>query len=122
MIHESAQEFLLKEAAGSEYAIHKGDGNRRLAEACFTYLTDDEMKAPRGPKASVSHVALTTRSPFAAYACSSWYHHVAVAQSDVDSVLNKLGKFSDSSNVLTWIEPIAQAGDLGHLIEAGKVL
>ena len=86
MIHQSAKEFLLKEAAGSEFAIHKGDGNRRLAEACFTYLMDDEMKAPRGPKASVSHVALTTRSPFAAYACSSWYHHVAVAQSDVDSV------------------------------------
>lgn len=122
MIHESAKEFLLKDAAGSEFAIHKGDGNRRLAEACITYLADDEMKAPRGPKASISHVALTKRSPFAAYACSSWYHHVSAAQSDVDSVLNKLGKFLGSPNILTWIETVAQTGDLGHLIEAGKVL
>ena len=69
MIRQSAKEFLLEDAAGSEFAIHKGDGNRRFAQACITYLAENEMKVPRGPEASISPVALTTRSPFAAYAC-----------------------------------------------------
>lgn len=122
MIHESAKEFLLKDAEGNEFAIHKGSGNSRLAEACLTYLADDEMKAPRGRNASVSRSDLIAKSPFAAYAWSSWYHHVAAAQSDVDNVLNKLGKFLGSSNILTWIELTAQTGNLRHLIDAGKVL
>ena len=127
MIHPTIKDFLLKDA-DSEFAIHEGDGNRRLAEVCITYLSSAEMKAPRGYNSSIHNVATPERSPFSGYACTSWYHHVAAissdinSTSDVDSTLNKLGKFLGSSNVFTWIAIIAQTGELLPLIRAAKAL
>ncbi len=120
VIHQTAKDFLLSAELESYFRIHKEDGNRRLAEACLAYLTDNEMRAPRGRRKSVQ--ILTARSPFAAYACTAFYHHVGATHSHVDGILHKLGKFFGSSNVLTWIEINAQNSALGNLIRAAKIM
>lgn len=121
MIHQTAKDFLLDPELKSELAIRKDDGNRILAEVCLTYLADDEMRAPRARALSIAKLGVI-RSPFAAYASSCFYHHLAAANSEDDKILNKLGAFLRSSNVLTWIEINAQNGSLGNLIGAAKVL
>lgn len=43
MAHETAREFLLKEHLGSEFAVNKTVTHTRIARACLTYLTGQEM-------------------------------------------------------------------------------
>ena len=118
MIHQTAIDFLLSADLESEFRVCKEDGNRRLAEACLAYLMGDEMRAPRGRRRN----SLAARSPFAAYACTAFYYHVAVTHSSVEGILPKLGNFFGSSNVLTWIEINAKDSALGNLIRAAKTM
>lgn len=79
--------------------------------------------APASRRSSTSLNA-TPRSPFFDYAAKSWYEHVNKASTTDNELLNVMFKFltSRNGNVLTWIEHIASAGDLHHLIQAGMVL
>jgi WD40 repeat protein len=120
VIHQTAKDFLLSDELESEFRVHKDDGNRRLAEACLTYLTDDEMKAPRSRRGTVQ--ILAARSPFASYACAAFYHHINATHSNVHGILRQLSKFLGSSNVLTWIEINARNSTLGNLIGAAKTM
>ena len=119
IVHQTARDFLLNAAGSSEFAIDSKIGHKRLAITCLQYLNGNEMKGPRHRKLSVSNF-VKQRCPFVAYACTSFFEHVTHSLSTDDDVLLALAKFFHSSNVLSWIEYIAQYSTLNRLIQAGK--
>ena len=119
MVHQTARDFLLQPNIASEFAVQKKLGHKQLALACLKYLNGEEMKGPGYRKLSVSRSA-RGRSPFAKYACNSLFEHINHAPSTDDDVLYALVEFLASSNVLSWIEYIAENSDLVRLIQTGK--
>lgn len=121
IVHQTARDFLLRAGSTSEFAIDSKLGHKRLAMTCLQYLNGNEMKGPRHRKLSVSN-AVKQRCPFVAYACTSFFDHVIHVSSIDDDILYALARFLHSSNMLAWIEYIAQHSNLNHLIQAGKAL
>ena len=117
MIHQTARDFLLSSSDFSEFGIDKSAGHRRLFVTCLRFLNGNEMRGTRRLSATNT---VTERSSFVSYACNSFYDHIIHLSSQDDEVILSLGKFLSSSNVLSWIEFIAQHSDLHHLIQAGK--
>lgn len=120
MVHQTARDFLLRSSINSEFAVDRRLGHKRLAMTCLQYLSGNEMKDPRNRKLSVSNV-VKARCPFVAYACNSLFEHVANVSSTDDEILVALARFLSSSNVLSWIEYLAQNSDLNSLIQTGNV-
>jgi WD40 repeat protein len=121
MVHQTARDFLLRPTITSEFAIDRKAGHTRLATTCLRYLNGNEMKGSTRRKLSASNIN-KERSPFVAYACNSFYEHIAQASSTDDEILFMMEKFLSSSNVLSWIEYLAQNSDLNRVIQTGKVL
>ena len=121
MVHLTARDFLLRVSFESEFAIEKKAGHKRLAMACLDYLNSDEMKAPRHRKLSASHIS-EIRCPFLTYAANSLFEHVLHVSSEDDDLLFELAKFLGSSNVLSWIEYLAQTSNLNRLIRTGRAI
>ena len=121
MIHQTTREFLLQPKLVSEFALNAGLCHNRLAKTCLEYLSGHEMKAPRGRRSSAPRLS-SKRSPFADYACTSFYEHIRGTSSSDGEISTLLSTFLASSNVLCWIENIAQSGKLNHLIRTGKIL
>jgi WD40 repeat protein len=121
MIHQTARDFLLQPSITSEFAIDRRSGHKRLATSCLRYLNSNEMKSSTRRRLSASNIN-KERSPFAAYACNSFYEHIANASSTDDEILFMVEKFLSSSNVLSWIEYIAKNSDLNRVIQTGKML
>ncbi|RMJ29028.1 WD40 [Aspergillus sp. HF37] len=118
MVHETAREFLLRENLESEFAINSEQAHTRIAKACLTYMTGDEMKPPRAGRRS----RITSEgSPFFAYACTAFSYHLAKTDSLSNDILFLVGKFL-KCNILSWIEFIAQTQNLLPLIQAAKHL
>lgn len=122
MIHQTAREFLIQKDLESEFAIKKSSCHGRLAKICLEYLLGDEMRAPRGRRASTLRLAPPTRSPFASYAASCFYEHIRGSSSTNQEIVTSLNAFLTSSNVLCWIEVIAQSGRLDDLVRTGKAI
>ncbi|PMD60752.1 uncharacterized protein K444DRAFT_721190 [Hyaloscypha bicolor E] len=123
MVHQTARSFLLTSRTNSEFAFLEQEGHRHLALTCLKQLVHDDLKAPQSRRPS-ANLSTTSRSPFLDYAAKSWYEHVNKASSADTELLNLIYKFLSCrhGNVLTWIEHIASAGDLHHLIQTGMVL
>ncbi|KAI9742945.1 MAG: hypothetical protein M1835_003004, partial [Candelina submexicana] len=119
MVHQTARDFLLRGNSDSEFAVDGKVGHTRLALCCLQYLNSKEMKGPGHRKSSMS-TALNPRCPFVAYACNSLFEHISHASSTSDEVLSALARFLDSSNVLSWIEYLAQHSSLNRLVQTGK--
>ena len=123
MVHQTARGFLLSSNEKSDYAFNAKDGHRELALTCLSYLISSERKAPKTRRPSaVMH--MTDLSPFAAYAANAFYEHINYASSADNELLTRLYQFLNSPQgyVLSWIEYIAKAQDLNHLIQTGAVL
>lgn len=121
IVHQTARDFLLRAAGGSEFAIDGKIGHKRLAMTCLQYLNSNEMKGPKHRKLSVCNI-VKQRCPFVSYACNSFVEHIPHVSSTDDDLLFALAKFLNSSNVLSWIEYIALNSNLNRLIQAGKVI
>ena len=119
MLHQTARDFLLRADSTSEFAINDRRGHKRLAMCCLEYLNGSEMKGPRLRKRSISNV-LKSRCPFVTYACNYFYEHINNATSTDDEILFALAKFLSSSNLLSWIEYLAEHSGLNRLIQTGK--
>jgi WD40 repeat protein len=122
LVHPTAREFLLSEAAG-EFCVTKHYAHERVALSCLQILTGSEMKAPRNPRL-VAKTALDRRkesSPLLKYALYNLFEHIYTAPAESDDVLFALDRFF-RTNVLGWIESIAQRGDLYPIIRASKNL
>lgn len=123
ILHQTARDFLLRPGP-SEFAIAKAEGNKRLAMACLDYLNGNEMKS-RGLgrfSARVFSPPARERNPFVAYACTSLFTHVGHVSSTDDDLLFAMAKFLNSSNVLSWIEYLAEHSKLDCLIKTGEAL
>jgi len=121
MVHETAREFLLNENLESEFAINKRVAHTRIARTCLTYLTGQEMNPPRSGKRISAISATGKRAEFSLYACAAFSYHLAKADPLANDILVLVNKFL-KSNVLSWIEVIANTQDLTPLIRAAKNL
>ncbi|OJJ67877.1 hypothetical protein ASPBRDRAFT_199579 [Aspergillus brasiliensis CBS 101740] len=120
MAHETAREFLLNEDLVSEYAIRKEEAHTRIARTCLTYLAGDEMKPPRTGRRGTA-TSSSKRSNFSSYACSEFSCHLSKSSPCATDVFHLLVKFL-RSNVLSWIEMIAQTKNLDLLIRTASYL
>lgn len=118
MVHQTIRDYLLQAGGKTEFAINGKLGHKRIAMSCLQYLNGDEMKSPRHRRLSANKV-VKQRCSFVAYACTFFFEHLSHAASTDDEILSEVAKFLKSSNVLSWIEYIAQQSDLNQLIQAG---
>jgi WD40 repeat protein len=118
MVHQTAREFLLNDNLESEFAINKTKAHTQIARVCLTYLTGAEMKPPRSSRRGAT---MGKRAEFSLYACAAFSYHLAKADPLADDILILTDKFL-SSNILSWIEVIAQTQNLTPLIRAAKNL
>ena len=121
MIHQTARDFLLRPSIASEFAINRKAGQKRLATTCLQYLCGNEMKGPRHRKLSLNNV-VKPRCAFALYACSALHEHISHVSSTDDEVFLEILKFLKSSNILSWIEHLAQIPNLSCIIQTGNSL
>lgn len=120
VIHQTVRAFLMKDGLNSEFAMEKVKENTRLAEVCLRLLGGEEMKNPRNRRGSAGK-SLMNRSPFTEYASLYFSNHIAQSSSLVDQHFVLLEKFLNT-NILTWVEYIAQTGSLYSLTQAAKNL
>ena len=121
MLHETVREFLLEGQLDSEFAINRKEAHTRIARICLIYLTGDEMKPPRTGRRSATMNMRSKRIPFSTYACSAVFSHLAKADPLANDVWILINRFLES-NVLAWIEFLAQTQNLLPLIRAAKNL
>jgi hypothetical protein len=121
MVHETAREFLLSDGLELEFAVNSSEAHTRIARTCLTYLTGEEMRPPRTRRRSSATSAATKRSDFIVYACEAFSDHLAQSAPSANEVFTLLHKFL-KSNVLSWIQYIAQTQNLIPLIRAAQNL
>lgn len=120
LLHETARAFLLDPSLSSEFAIRKKDAHTRISRVCLAYLVGKEMRPPRTGR-RVDTNTISKRSAISVYACSAFSYHLARADPLNHEIWVMINKFFES-NVLSWIEAIAQAQDLVLLIRTAKNL
>jgi len=130
VVHQTVREYLFR-AKNSDFAIDKHLGHRQLAMTCLEYLKSQDMASAMGRKPSLgANNVFPQRSEFASYACNSFFEHLnhispsidGQTEPTYDNVIDALADFLSSSNVLSWIEYIAQHSDLKKLILAGQAI
>ncbi|KAJ6076856.1 hypothetical protein N7499_008837 [Penicillium canescens] len=121
MVHETAREFLVAGRLKSEFSIEKTKAHTRMAQVCLNYLVGEEMKPPRNSRRRRSANLPATRLDFAVYAYTAYSYHLSRADPLAAETFQLVAQFL-RSNVLTWIESIAESKNLNHLIRASKHL
>ncbi|MCJ1385693.1 hypothetical protein MMC17_008816 [Xylographa soralifera] len=120
MVHQTARDYLLRAGGTTEFAIESKIGHKRIAMTCLLYLSGNEMKGPKHRRLSASNI-VKQRCSFVNYSCDCFFEHITHVTSTDNELLFALAKFLKSSNVLSWIEYIAQYSNLNRLIQAGQV-
>lgn len=121
MVHETAREFLVAGGLESEFSIETTEAHTRMARVCLKYLIGEEMKPPRNSRCRSTATLPATRLDFAAYAYTSYSYHLSRADPLATETFQLVVQFL-RSNVLTWIETVADSQFLNHLIRASKHL
>ncbi|KAK6074640.1 hypothetical protein SCUP234_08170 [Seiridium cupressi] len=120
--HASARKFLLRQDINCEFdtdlTISEEQGNKDLAMACLEYLNGPEMKAR--PLLRVLPT-LQKRSIFVSYACRALHEHINKSSALDRELLTELAAFL-KTNVLSWIEYVAEHGDLDTILRFSQVL
>ena len=119
MTHQTAREFLLQPDNNSEFAIDRKKVHKRIAAVCLKYLNSDEMGYQKQRSLSLSRRS-PERSAFVRYASKFLSRHISSISTEDGYVLKALAKFLNSSNVLCWIEHMANESDLNCLMMTGK--
>ncbi|KAK1764024.1 hypothetical protein QBC33DRAFT_548570 [Phialemonium atrogriseum] len=119
LIHPTAREFLLSEAAG-EFMVSKPAAHERIALTCLKLLSRGEMRRPRNRP--ISQIQRQSEaSPFLGYALMQFPEHIYAPSSKSDELLFAMDRFF-KSNVLSWIERLALNDNLHCLVRASKNL
>lgn len=121
MVHETAREYLLSHDLHSEFAFDEAHAHGRMARICLQYLTGNEMKPPRTSRWRRLPDIQNKRGDFSDYAYIAFSYHLCHADPLTKGLLELTEQFF-SSNILTWIEAIANLGDLNQLIRTSKHL
>lgn len=120
LVHTTVREFLLSESAG-EFYISKPRAHERIALTCLKLLSSGEMKPPRSQRMLSQARKNQELSPLTNYAITQFSEHVYSASAETDDILIALDLFL-KTNILSWIERVAQMGDLYPLIRVSKNL
>ncbi|KAL8938934.1 MAG: hypothetical protein Q9216_003620, partial [Gyalolechia sp. 2 TL-2023] len=120
LVHETVRVFLIKDGLNSGFAVNKIKEHTRLAEVCLQYLNSDELKSSRYRRRG-SATRTVKRSVFADYATVYFSEHIVRSSSSNDSQVIALDSFFDT-NVLTWIDIVAQGGNMYFLTQTAKNL
>jgi WD40 repeat protein len=118
IIHPTAREFLLSEAAG-EFALSKSQADQQLALTCLQLLSSTELQRPRNRKFLAPRQQHNEPSPLLDYAITQFSEHVSGVSSEADDLLVAMDRFFHS-NALSWVEHVAHKGNLHYLIRAAK--
>jgi WD40 repeat protein len=121
MVHETAREFLVAGGLDSEFSIEKGKAHTRIARVCLKYLVGEEMKPLRKSRRRPLANSQATRLDFASYAYMAYSDHLSRADAQAAETFQLVVQFL-RSNVLSWIETIAESQNLNQLIRASKHL
>ncbi|KAK9799961.1 putative NACHT and WD domain protein [Seiridium cardinale] len=118
VVHATAREFLWSEAAG-EFSVSKPKGHEQIALVCLKLLSSHEMQPPRSRRGSAQKNKKLEPSALLDYAITQFSEHIYGASSEVDEVLQAMDRFF-RTNVLTWIERVAEMGVLHYIIRTSK--
>ncbi|MCJ1351615.1 MAG: hypothetical protein MMC33_001599 [Icmadophila ericetorum] len=118
IVHPTAREFFIGDTT-SEFAIPKQKGHERLALSCLRYLNNEEMRPPRNRR--LINISKVEASEFRDYACTAFSEHVFSAFSEADTLLSALDLFL-KTNVLSWVEHVAQKDTLYYITRTAKNL
>jgi WD40 repeat protein len=116
--HETTSNFLTREREG--LWIDQPVAHARAAEVCLMVLCGREFAPPRTRRASGS-TAKKSHGALATYASTYFGYHLVHSSSSVDALLGQLNRFL-RSNVLTWIERLAESGNLSVLRQTSQRL
>lgn len=116
--HQTTSSFLTRRREG--LWIDRPVAHCRIAEVCLTTLCGTDFAPPRTRRVASSS-AKKGASALASYATTHFGHHLLHSPSSVDSLLIHLNKFL-RSNVLTWIERLAESGNLSGLPQTSHKL
>ncbi|KAI0600589.1 hypothetical protein F4775DRAFT_544625 [Biscogniauxia sp. FL1348] len=119
LVHPTVREFLLSDAAG-DFKISKAEANRRIGLTCLKLLASEQMQPPKNRRQLARRPKKIT-SALLDYAVTQFSEHVYTASTENDELLLALNHFL-SVNILSWIELIAQSGNLHPLIRVSKNL
>ncbi|KAK8087439.1 hypothetical protein PG994_002413 [Apiospora phragmitis] len=120
MRHSSATRFLMRRDINSEFdalTIDEESANKTLAMACLDYLNGPELKAKKRKMVATAH----GQSAFASYACTAVHEHVNKCSASDSDLLEALALFL-KTNVLHWIEHLANMGELDTVLQMAQVL
>ena len=120
LVHATVREFLLSKSAG-EFYISKPRAHERIALTCLKLLSSGEMKPPRSQRMLSQALKNLELSSLMDYAVTQFSEHVYSASAETDEILLALDLFL-KMNILSWIERVAQMGDLYPLIRVSKNL
>jgi len=118
VVHETARAFLTMGTLDSELRIDVPVGHQMIAMACLKYLLGDNLKYSKRRR---SGAAVTSKTSMADYASLRFSEHIVRATSSSDKLFEMLEKFFNT-NVLLWIECVAQLKSLGCLIRTSRHL
>ena len=118
-VHQTARAFLIRNDLDSDFAIRRADGHLRLANACLTYLTSNEMRPPRNQKLAKIAIPKNQKSAFVEYASTTFSEDIRRSHSYEDVLMVGLTEFLES-NVLTWVDWVTQGSDLITLTRAAN--
>ncbi|KAL8821642.1 MAG: hypothetical protein Q9223_000334 [Gallowayella weberi] len=119
-IHQTATAFLTNPDLKSEFRVKKSEGHASLAKACLRYLCGEEMQMQKRRRSSAA-IVRDRSNALCDYACSYFSEHLLRATSTDDELLKLLTAFLQT-NILTWIEVIAQKKRMDFLTRAAKHL
>ncbi|KAL8819520.1 MAG: hypothetical protein Q9223_002061 [Gallowayella weberi] len=120
LVHQTVRAFLIQSGLDSDFAINRIKEHSRLAEVSLQYLCSDELKSSRFRRRG-SATRSAKRSVFADYATVHFSEHIVRSSSSSDDQIIALNSFFDR-NILTWIEIVAEGGDLYYLTQTAKNL
>lgn len=112
MVHQTAREYLLSKKE-RPFSINRKVSHEKLLLRCLTFLAAPglRMKINRGQQPS-----------FVSYAASYWPAHLWASDTVSKDVVTAVIKFLRSLSVLTWMQAVAQAGELHILIQGSTYL
>ena len=120
IVHATAREFLVSEDAGY-FALRKGEDHDRISLSCLRLLNSPQMQPPRHKSLLQQKRLPRPHPPLLDYAISYFSEHIFNASTESDELVMALDKFF-SLTVLAWIEKLAIAGGLHHLIRTARNL
>nr|KMM66557.1 hypothetical protein CPAG_02895 [Coccidioides posadasii RMSCC 3488] len=118
-LHQTFRTFLTDKCPLAEFAIEKKQEHAHIANVCLAFLAGRDFCGSKPMDISRPPAYL---SPFGKYATVHFSDHISKSSSGSDELLLSIYKFFRSSNVLAWIENLAESGNLSILTHTVKNL